>query len=291
MSLSIIPSRQDEALRVLRRIVSFTMFLSSLLIAMILVTSYFIEGVRFELAGQVTVQIATEQSLASVPTSTKKNVYQLVSQVEGVRQISILSLAQVKELMQPWLRSGVDFLDELPLPLILDITVARDSFNPNDIRSVLTQAGYEVVVDDHLLWFARHYGLLNRLHLLLLALMGVIFVALLLVVVRTAHASLALNGETVSVLRIIGGGDGVIARAFASHTLMVTLRSCLLGIFWALVILAAIVYGDDSERLLSLPKRLLQLFGYGMLSLSAVTAFATMVTTWMTCRSLLHRQP
>ena len=72
MSLSIIPSRQDEALRVLRRIVSFTMFLSSLLIAMILVTSYFIEGVRFELAGQVTVQIATEQSLGSVPTSTKK---------------------------------------------------------------------------------------------------------------------------------------------------------------------------------------------------------------------------
>ena len=61
--------------------------------------------------------------------------------------------------------------------------------------------------------------------------------------VRTAHASLALNGETVSVLRIIGGGDGVIARAFASHTLMVTLRSCLLGIFWALVILAAIAYG------------------------------------------------
>ena len=85
MSLSIIPSRQDEALRVLRRIVSFTMFLSSLLIAMILVTSYFIEGVRFELAGQVTVQIATEQSLGSVPTSTKKDVYQLVSQVEGVR--------------------------------------------------------------------------------------------------------------------------------------------------------------------------------------------------------------
>lgn len=289
--LTILPLHRDEAMRVLGRIVAFTVFIVGLLIFTTLVASFFVEGVRFELEGHVTLQVMTSSPLQDISQAAQDKLRKLVLNAEGVKAVTLLGLADIEHMMAPWLHQETAFLRELPLPLILDVQVERSSFDAAALQSLLSEAGYESVVDDHLLWFADHYFILSELQSLTFILWTVIVTAMLLAVMQTIRGSLALNEDAVNVLRIIGAKDKSIAFTFARHALRVSLVNSLLGFLWAVAVISFIAFLDKSAQLVLLPSSLYYLFAWMMLLVMAFVSFAVFAASMATTRRVMARQP
>ncbi len=164
------------------------------------------------LDGAATVRVAApEGRTAAEPVALA--ALGALADAPGVTGLRVLTAEETAALVAPWVGEGLD-LAALPAPILIEVTLGAPAPEAAAMQRRLDLAAPGAVWDDHGAWrapLAAASAAYRRLAFWAVGLMGL---ALATMVVTTARASLAGAAATVRTLRLLGAGDGMIARAF-----------------------------------------------------------------------------
>ena len=201
---------------------------------------------RRQIQAEITIQIPAgdQGATTSGNSSDVDHVFTLLEQTPGIDTIRLLSLAEVRDILRPWVGENVQ-LEGLPVPFVLAVSRRLGpEATPVDIRRLqgqLEDIDPDIVVDDH----ALSLGEINQiLRLALISAVGccafltVLLAAISLIAVNTA---LRMQRQVLDVLFLAGATDRFIAGQFAQFALGFSLRGLLAGGMIALASYAVVM--------------------------------------------------
>ena len=187
-----------------------------------------------ELAQSATVRVAAPpETLAEVSAAALA----VLEVAPGVASARLLSEAELKELMAPWLGRDAD-VSALPLPALIDVTLEDGGPDAGDIQRQLELAAPGALYDDHGEWRAPLIEAAISLRRVAFAGVLLTLAALAAMVAVAAIASLWAGSGVVRTLRLIGAEDQFIWRAFERQFAIRAALGGGFGAFLALVISA-----------------------------------------------------
>ena len=183
-----------------------------------------------QIQAEITIQIPAATQGAS--NTEVDQVFNVLEQTPGIETIRLLSLAEVRDILRPWVGENVQ-LDGLPIPHVLAVSrqLGRDAepLNIRQLQGRLEQISPDIVVDDH----ARSLNDIKGLHRTALisalsgcALLSILLVAIILIAVNTA---LRMQRQVLDVLFLAGASDRFIASQFAQFAFGFSLRGLVVG--------------------------------------------------------------
>jgi cell division transport system permease protein len=161
----------------------------------------------------------------------------------GVAFAQPISANEMSELVEPWLGSMAD-LANLPLPRLIDVAynpgVEPDTLGVLARLAAVTQGVAVETVPTPLAEIARTARILRVIG----GGLGVLLLLVGMVVVAVVtRLSLDLHDETVDLLRLMGAADSYVARQFEQHALSSGLRGGLTGFLLASLTLVGTAWG------------------------------------------------
>jgi cell division transport system permease protein len=237
-----------------------------------------------DLARAATVRITGTAGSVDDTTAT---VVQMLQRTPGVTSARILSEAEQRRLLEPWIGGTLD-LSQLPVPQLVEITIDTDTFDADGLRLYLSENHPGTALDDHARWRAPLIAVASRVRILgfgTLLLIGLVMAAL---VTLAARAALSANSRVIKVLRLIGARDAFVARAFVRRVTLRAMAGALLGVTIGLVAVALIPDAGSGTGLLAQ-------FGFvgrqwlWPLALIPATGLIAVVATRAAARSALKR--
>jgi cell division transport system permease protein len=233
-ALSLPPARADL---LAAGLVGAMVFLASLALAGGLAVGQF--AARWERgAGALMLVQVPDPAAASPAEGTRlEAVLQALRTLPGIARAAPVPAARLAELMQPWLGSAAGVL---PLPGLVEVTLARPGPDPRLLAAALARAAPGAVAEDQgahvapLLAFAKS---LTALSMGVAALVGLVAAAM---VAFAVHATLAAQRATLEVLHSLGAADRWIAAAFARRAGRQALAGSIAGGLLALPVLAGL---------------------------------------------------
>ena len=185
------------------------------------------------------------------PASQLATAQELILATPGVAGLDVMEAAAQRRLLSPWFGPDAP-VDLLPLPAIIEITLAPEGADLDDLQArlatVLPSASLELPearpVAPTIAPWPRWPGL---------ALCLVLWLTLAAAVSLTARATLASEGAVIDVLRLIGATDTTIVRAFQRPFALRALASASVGTVVGLVatqLSPAVVIAGETTHIL-----------------------------------------
>jgi cell division transport system permease protein len=157
----------------------------------------------------------------------------------GVARAELLAQDRVAALLEPWLGEGATLAD-LPLPRLIDVTLADRDADVEAIARRATAAAPSVSVDSHGVWLRHITSFARAIELTAAAVVALISIAAIAVVVFATRSGLAVHREAIEILHLIGARDSFIANEFQRQALWLALKGGLIGFALAGITLAAL---------------------------------------------------
>lgn len=162
------------------------------------------------LARTATVRISAPPDQLQLQTDA---VLAVLAATPGIASARALTVEEQRALLAPWF--GPDLpVDALPLPQLVEVVDAGDSYDGEGLRQRLAAEAPGAVLDDHTRWRKPLVQAAGRLRLLGWLSMGLIGAVVAAMITLAANAALAANAQVIRVLRLVGARDTYIARAF-----------------------------------------------------------------------------
>ncbi|MEL7346149.1 MAG: cell division protein FtsX [Pseudomonadota bacterium] len=186
-----------------------------------------------DLQGSATVRL-------SAPDATSLDrVMDVLRRTDGVAAARALAAEDQAALLAPWLGEGAA-LSDLPIPQLIDVTLAGAGPDVDRLAAALEAASPGTVYDDHGAWRGPLLEAAAAIRNLAVAAVALIAGAAAGITALAARASLAGNAEIVRVVRLIGGRDSFIVRAFVRPLVWRTGLGAGAGAILGAVVLAAL---------------------------------------------------
>lgn len=226
---------------------AFMVYLAALALAGLFilndVTRQFDRGIENTLTIQIPVSdndLNDDRKVAAVLSRLRRTL--------GVETADALDRAQVAAMLRPWLGESAGS-DQLPLPRVIDVTVARKSgFRVDIIRDALEPIVPGIVVDDHGAWLGDFLRAIRGAELLAIAVVLLICVITIVMVIFTTRTGLGLHRETIEIMHFVGARDSYVARQFALRFSLMGIKGALIGIAIAVPSLLLLsVIAENSE--------------------------------------------
>lgn len=185
-------------------------FLAVFALALSLATGRLAERWGDALARSATIRISAPEGQMEAQT---RAVLDVLSTTPGIASARALDDAEQRTLLEPWF--GPDLpLDALPIPRLIEVTEASDSYDSEGLRQRLAAEAPGAILDDHTRWRRPLAVAAGRLRLLGLTSVLLIGATMAMMITLAANAALASNAQVIKVLRLVGARDTYIARAF-----------------------------------------------------------------------------
>lgn len=185
-------------------------FLAVFALALAFATGRLADRWSAELARSSTIRISAPADQLAAQTAATLRV---LEQTPGVRSARALDADEQRALLAPWF--GPDLpLDSLPIPQLVDVIEEGEGFDAEGLRLRLAAEAPGAVLDDHARWRRPLVASAERLRLLGVLSIGLIFATMAAMITLAAGASLSANAQVIGVLRLVGARDVFIARAF-----------------------------------------------------------------------------
>lgn len=281
-----IPFARDDANRLLPWIIGCIVALSALMLALANTLHTDIAGKHSDYRRTVTVQLPSD---AAADTKRTAALLKSLDRMEGVTDAELLGKAEVKRRIAPWF-SDAAMVDDLPLPTVIDITLAGD--NETDITGTIAQLKEKVTgeypaadFDAHEAWIG-HLGSFARFIEITAGMMAALMlIAMAAIIVLSTRTAFRIHLRTVELLHRFGATDEYILRQFQANAAQVALKGSLPGIgaaavIYALLLTTSLPYFSFSIVLVSL-----------WLCLVPVTILIALVAARMSVRSILYALP
>jgi cell division transport system permease protein len=251
------------------------------------------------MASEVTVQVEVKEG-----TDADKRVSEVAAflmRQRGIANARPLSLADMRELLEPWLGQS-DALDALPVPRLIAVELDRASPPEFDaLRNEIKRSfGEEVTVDDHRRWQRQIQTITRSFALGGFAILLLVGAATTAIIVSATKSAMASNRDIVEVLHFVGATDRFIAREFERHFLRLGVRAGVVGALWAVFVFAAMpsvmrLLGGGEASMAELQRLVgiagLELWGYLLLGIVVlVIATLCMLTSRIGVYRILNSQ-
>ncbi len=185
------------------------------------------EGWTAQLTDQITVQILPGQNRDA--DEDARAAAEEIARLPGVLSAEARGRAQSEALLEPWLGEGV-LPDDLPVPRLVAVTLDSDTpLAPGAVEALLSDAPYDVVVDDHDRWERAVRRAAAAVRYFGLAVVGLLTLAAAAVVAFAARASLAARWDVAEALHLVGAPDSYVTRLFQGRFFMLGVKAGLIG--------------------------------------------------------------
>ena len=176
-----------------------------------------------------------------------KKALEFLKAAPGVRQARLLSRAESRRLVEPWLGRGA-LVDELPLPRIIALRLDREKRPDIEaLNEALGRAVPDARVEEHGHWVLQLSDMARTASWLGVAILAGIAAAAVVLVAFSARAALESNRETLEVLHLIGAQDRFIARQVERRFLRAGFLSALAGVGAAFIVFLLLAFAAPSE--------------------------------------------
>lgn len=221
-----VPLGDDEAGRFLPWIIGSMVFLAALAVASALAIAAASNRWSAELSGSATVQIApavSEKSTADTkPEARMQAALAILNATDGVLAAKPVSEEGARALVSPWLGTGD--LGDIAMPQLIELTIDQDRLDAKALQARLTSAVPGAEFDDHRRWVNALSDLARSLQAIALSVLALVGGVAVLAIVFATRSGLAVHGEVVEVLHLIGARDDYIASGFARYASVLALR-------------------------------------------------------------------
>jgi cell division transport system permease protein len=228
-----LPLKDDATSRFLPWLVAPMVFLCGVALAGVFILNALIGRWDRDVSGTLTVEIAAAPGEASESAErTRQRVevaLRLLNDTPGIIHARALTQEQLVALLAPWLGNS-DLLQELPLPALIDVSMAPDShIDLAALSKKLSQAVPGTSLDDHRVWLAKLINLSRSIEWLAVGMVLVIGAVTSATVVYATRTGMAVHREVIEVLHLIGATDDYIARQFADRAFALGLKGGVIG--------------------------------------------------------------
>ena len=181
-----------------------------------------------DLAQQVTVQIIEADPVARA--GQRVAVARILRTVPGIVDVKAVPDAQVRNLLEPWLGSGVIDAD-IPVPALVDIRFdgIPDAVTLDKVRQILRPVAPVTRLDSHSSWMAPFFELMSALVWLAVSVLFLLLLATSAVVVLAVRSALNTHRETIQIMHMMGGTDLQAARLFQRRVALDALLGGVIG--------------------------------------------------------------
>lgn len=266
---------QTIAGRALMAVIAIMTFLASLTIGGVTLIRDAAETWQSDIGREVTIEVRRMEGVDLSAELVKATA--LAQEFPGVGGARALSEAETRQLLEPWLGSGVD-LDALPVPRLVVVTISDPAaFRIADLSQAVAGQVRGGSVDDHAAWVDRLRAMAGSMVAMGLGVLVLVLVALVLSVVFATRAAMAGNRQIIEVLHFCGAEDSFIAREFQHHFLLLGIKGGTIGGGLGILLFAGLGIAFAPSSGLPGADQLDGLFGGVALSLAGYLAIAGLV--------------
>ena len=264
-------------------VLAIMLFLTTLAAAAGLALGQAAQEIGGGLATRATVQVVQADPVRR--DAQAQAVRTMLRRDPDVRAVEQVGAAEMSALLEPWL--GTTRSDDLPLPVLIDVTVSQADAVPR-IAAALRRIAPDARVDDHQAALAPVARLIGTLRWLALLLVLLTTAATACTVLLASASALDLHRGTIDVMHLLGATDVQIARLFQRRIALDALFAGLIGLgagAGVLWLLAGQLAGLGSELVGSV---ILPRWGWGLLVALpiATTLLAATTARWSVLRAL-----
>ncbi len=133
----------------------------------------------------------------------------------GVIGASVLSEAQMNDLMAPWVGADVS-VSSLPVPKLIDVAIDAD--NPPFLEQLKADLSAHVpaaTMDSHRIWLAELVTLSNHILKLIILVMGLLALTIAFTVTYTTRSTLKIHEGVIRLVHMMGAKDLFITGKYA----------------------------------------------------------------------------
>ncbi len=289
-----LPLERDPSGRFLPWLIALMVYIAALALVCAMTMAKMVERWDSGLSGSITVQIPPPEAAGSpgLREAAIDRVIELLLDTEGVRNAEVLEPDEIAALLRPWLGAGASYGD-LPLPALIAVGIdpaAAPDFDRLSRR--LAEAVPGTLVDDHQSWLGQLLDLAQTIELVAALLVVLIGASAVTMVVFATRMGLAIHGQVIELLHLIGAQDSYVAREFETHALKLALRGGTVGLLLAIatiVLVGRLFARIDTALLPELTLRPIEWAALALLPLAI--AGVAMLTARFTVLGNLGRMP
>ncbi len=268
-------------------VIAIMLFLTLLVAAAGLTLAHAARQGGEDLAQQVTIQIIEADPIERA--AQRVAVAKRLRSVSGLSDVNPVPDAEVRNLLEPWLGTGIVDAD-IPVPALVDI---RLSGVPNEavitrLKQIIRADAPNVRIDSHSSWMAPFFELMSTLVWLAVGVLFLLLVATSAVVILAVRSTLNTHRDTIQIMHMMGGTDIQAARLFQRRVALDALLGGVVG-FGAAAAVIVLLGG----RLAAVEPGLLAgaafpWYGWVVLALIplAVTGLAMLMARWTVISAL-----
>jgi cell division transport system permease protein len=178
-----------------------------------LALSNLVGAARAELSGGATVQIL--EPLTVERDRQARAAEAVLARLPEVASLRRVSDAELEELLEPWLGTGVDD-NAVPVPalIVVRLTARATPERLEVVRRALADVAPAARVDAQSSWLGPVFSAIGSLQLLAAALVFLLALTSSAAVWLAARSALGTNRGTIEIVHLLGGTDAQIARIF-----------------------------------------------------------------------------
>jgi len=278
--------QRDGSNRFLPFIVAVMVFLALLALSTVFLVHNKITDWRQVLTGTLTLQILPDE-VGEVTEDLELRVASVLSDHRGITGFRKIGEEETAQLLSTWF--GEEGLPaDLPLPTVFD--VQSEGADIKALQGKLNQMSDRIVMDSHQSWLEKVIRLIQRFQLVGIVAVVLILLAAISVVVISTKTAMAVHGETIEILHLIGAKDFFIAFQFARKAFVVSFLGSVLGAVLAAVLVLVIALAAQDLALEQFSSILFSPLQVGVLAgLPMLAAILTMAVAAWTVSATLKR--
>ncbi len=175
-----------------------------------------VSAAKAEIEGGVTIQIIEPR--ADIRARQAKAVATSVRKLTGVSGLRIVPQAELDDLIEPWLGTGIADAtgSAIPVPALIDVRLARPASEQDlsAIAAAAQKAAPSARVDAQSNWLKPVFDAMVSIQIVAIALVALLTLALSAAVLLAARSALGANRDVIEIVHLLGGTDRQVARVF-----------------------------------------------------------------------------
>ncbi len=189
-----------------------------------------------DLAQQVTIQIIEADPIARA--GQRVAVARKLRSVPGILTVTAVPDAEVRNLLEPWLGTGVIDAD-IPVPALVDVRLngVPTAATLDRLETILRPIAPNVRIDSHSSWMAPFFDLMAALVWLAVGILFLLLLATSAVVILAVRSSLNTHRETIQIMHMMGSTDVQAARLFQRRVALDALLGGVVGFIAAAAVI------------------------------------------------------
>lgn len=286
-----LPLSEDASTRLVPWIIGVMAYLAALAFAAALMLSNVASEWSQGLEGSLTVQVpVAEGDKADVTNTRIVSAVRVLLKTEGVDSARPIPLAEIAEMLEPWLGTGAD-TSELPLPRVIDVKLRKGAtIDFDELSRKLKAAVPGISLESHEQWRNTLLVLFRSMEFVAIIIILLITTVTLAAIIFTTRSVLAVHYEIVEVLHLIGAQDSYIADQFQKHAFQMGLKGSIGGTASALATILGIAFlTSDLETSLLPPTTLAYWHWILLATLPILESYGAMLTARFTILRALRR--